>query len=98
MLFKRYASPFLLLDGMIQTESFTEFVIEFLTLYGEEQTDSYLWDLFVHSYSDKTFEEFKKDQLKKPSKEPTENDLKATVKNSFDTLNGFNPSESKEVK
>ena len=37
LLFQRYASPFLFVDGMIQTGRFAEFVIEFIKTTNQEK-------------------------------------------------------------
>lgn len=88
LLFSRYASPFSLVDCMISTKRFSEFVVEFVKLDGEHQ----LWDFYLHKIIDKTFKEFK---------EGVESDLDAlntsdskvidTVSQSKNILNNFTP-------
>lgn len=71
---------------------FCNFIVGFIENYYQEQVDKQIWDLFVHSYTDKTFEEFKKEKLKPKPKPPTEAELQATLNHSRDILKRFNTS------
>lgn len=92
LLFKRYASPFLLLDGMIQASSFAHFVAELMRIINEEKE----WEVWMHRAKDKTYDEFKR-AINSPSITPkeeiNESDLEAIVKDSSSILNNFKPSE-----
>ena len=85
LLFKKYANPFLLLDGMIETGRFAEFVIKFMELDNEDT----MWDYFLHKVYDKSFEDFKRSLH--PVKKPTFKDIKTTVNDSKSILDGFIP-------
>lgn len=85
MLFARYANPFMLLDGMIQTGRFADFVIEFMNIKNEEN----LWDIYLHKVFDKSFADFKRSIMPRP--QPTGEDIKTTVNSSKSILDGFIP-------
>ncbi|EOZ2853472.1 hypothetical protein ACQQ4G_003144 [Listeria monocytogenes] len=95
LLFKRYASPFPLLDLMIQSNRFDEFV----TTMVDEVQEEKIWELYLHyRWLEKSFNEFKRDVLEQPANQSanekmTEKEIGATIKNSRNMLNGFNPYE-----
>lgn len=90
LLFKRYASPFILLDGMILTSSLHNFLIDFCKIVKEEQEDKLNWEYFLHKVFDESWESFI--SRAKPSK--TEKiDLGATVVKSKNILSNFTPKE-----
>lgn len=95
LLFKRYASPFLLLDEMLACQRFLEFVTEFLKLHNEDMEAETLWDLWLHRVYDKSFDEFKMEIGYSSSNETQETIdaavLETTVKESNNILNGFIP-------
>ena len=94
LLFKRYASPFILLESYIANNSFSEFVIEFIKNINEEENDKKLWDLYMFSFSfqEKSFSDFKKAFEKPKIEKINKHDLEATIKDSFKILSEFNPS------
>lgn len=87
LLFTRYASPFLLLDGMIVTGRFMEFVDEFIEIENEKST----WEFFLHKIEDKTYADFKAEL--EPAPMITEVDLEMTVNESQYILKNFKPKE-----
>lgn len=95
LLFKRYASPFLLLDVTIENGRFMAFLNELIATVNEEK----IYDLWMHRVFNKGYEEFKKSVMKRSSvraKPTTTNkeDIQKIVKNSFETLNNFNPKKA----
>ena len=92
LLFKRYASPFLFIDGMLQTGRFAEFVDNFITTVNEEKEEKYLWEFYINNDIDGTFAEFKKG-LKTDRENATmsASDIETTVQNSLNILQNFNP-------
>ena len=54
LLFVRYASPFVLLDGLIMTNSLNSFVDDFFDFVKEKSQ----WEFFLHKVYDKTWKEF----------------------------------------
>ena len=85
LLFKRYASPFVLLDNLIATASLSAFIDDFFKFAGEENK----WQFFLHKVFDKSWKEFCEeiDSANKTEKI----DLGATIKKSYDMLNNFTP-------
>lgn len=81
-LFERYGNPFLLIDTLIISGRFTDFVLEFLEIQNEKMT----WEFFLHKVYDKSYDEFK-ESIKHVPKEQ----LETTVQNSRSILNNFNP-------
>lgn len=94
LLFKRYASPFLILDEMISNNRFTDFIHELSDIKQEEneyEDDKLLWDFWVHNIEGQTFSEFKNGHTQQEYQEITEEEIKETINDSRNTLEGFNP-------
>lgn len=90
MLFKRYANPLPLLDGMIKGRRFAAFVNEFVTITNEELEDKTLWEFWLHKNFDLTYGEFlEQAKSHKPEKHPSQDEIETTVKGSAELLNGF---------
>ena len=88
LLFKRYADPFSLLDGYIQTSRFCEFLSEFGKLKKEDDE----WEFFLHKVWDKNYKEFREAlQTSQNLQAMSDNDIEATVKKSMAILGNFNP-------
>ena len=92
LLFKRYASPYLLVDEMILAARFSDFVGSLEDFEQEDRT----WQFFLHKVEGQSFEEFKGSLGGQQSKtfEMTKSDIEATVVNSFEILQNFNPNEN----
>lgn len=88
LLFKRYADPFSLLTGYIQTSRFCEFI----TAFCEQKVEDDRWEYFLHKVWDKSFTEFSESlQVTQDLQDMSEDDMEATVKKSMDILGNFNP-------
>lgn len=87
LLFKRYASPFLLVDQMLLTGQFSEFVTELF----EYDTDDRLWNIFLHKIEGQSFNDWKASLGQGQDLMMTKNEIETTVNDSFDILNGFEP-------
>lgn len=88
LLFKRYADPFALLTGYIQTSRFCEFV----DLFCEQKIEDDRWDYFLHKVWDKSYAEFRESlQLSQELKMMTDVEMEATIKKSMNILGSFNP-------
>ena len=89
LLFKRYASPFVLLDNFIAMGSLSDFIDDFFKFINEEQQEDTKWQFFLHKVFDKSWKEFCEeiDSANKAEKI----DLGATIKKSYDMLNNFAP-------
>lgn len=86
LLFSRYASPFLIVNQMIQCNRFSEFIDEFLML----DEDRKLWEVYLHKVFDKSYIEFEK-ALKKPKRNQKPINFEATINESISILEGFKP-------
>ena len=84
LLFSKYASPFLLLDGMLDTGRFTSFILDFIDIHNDE----FLFKIWLHRIYDKSFDDFKNAATAKPI---TRADVGATIKESEEILNSFVP-------
>ena len=89
LLFKRYASPFVLLDCMIQTNSLSAFIDDMFKFINEEFQEKTQWEFFLHKVYDKSWGEFS-DSIKQ-SNDQTPIDLDATLTKSKNILNNFTP-------
>ena len=58
LLFKRYASPFLLLDQLILTNALNSFIDDLFKFMGEENQEQTKWEFFLHKIYDKSWKEF----------------------------------------
>ena len=89
LLFTRYASPFVLLDGLIMTNSLNSFVDDFFDFVIEERKEKTEWEFFLHKVYGKSWSEFS-DSIKQ-SNDQTPIDLGATLTKSKNILNNFTP-------
>ena len=85
LLFVRYASPFVLLDGLILTNSLNNFVDDFFDFVNEDRE----WEFFLHKVYDKSWSEFSNEM--KQSENQKQVDLGATIVKSKNMLNNFTP-------
>ena len=58
LLFKRYASPFILLDELILTKSLSAYIDDLFIIIGEEKQEQTKWEFFLHKVYDKSWKEF----------------------------------------
>ena len=84
LLFKRYASPFILLDRLIQTKSLNDYIVELYQIIEDEK----LWDYFLHKVYDKSWGDFLDEIKPKPIKKIN---LGATIMKSKNILKNFTP-------
>ena len=90
MIFKRYSSPFSLLDPLIENNQLSDFITTIHNKYVEDLE----YELWLHKVYDKSFEEFKKDMsISKDAQSGymEDEDIKTTVKKSYDILSNFRP-------
>ena len=87
LLFKRYASPFLLVDQMLLTGKFSTFVTEIFDFDSDER----LWNIFLHKVEGQSFNEWKASLGQESNQKMTKNEIETTINDSFDILNGFEP-------
>lgn len=87
LLFKRYASPFLLVDQMLQTGQFSTFVTDLFDFDSDER----LWNIFLHKVEGQSFNEWKASLGQESKQVMTKNEIETTINDSFNILNGFEP-------
>ena len=87
--FKRYASPFVLLDNFIAMGSLSDFIDDFFKFINEEQQEDTKWQFFLHKVFGKSWKEFC-EEIESVDK-AKEIDLGATIKKSYNMLNNFAP-------
>ena len=85
LLFKRYASPFVLLDNLIITNSLNSFVNDFFDFVREDNE----WEFFLHKIYGKSWSEFSDSIKQSDNQEPI--DLGATLTKSKNMLENFTP-------
>lgn len=90
-MFRRYASPMVLLDQMIRCKRLHEFVCEFVNIQNEELEEQTRWDFWLHKVFDQTFREFLDgvENAQSQAERPSDEELETTVRNSMEILNGF---------
>ena len=94
LLFKRYASPFSFVDGMIQTCRFSEFVDSFLETVGKEKEEEINWEFFLHKVWEGSFQSFKEElENNKQNQSMSKGTIETTVQHSMNILNNFSPNE-----
>ena len=91
LLFKRYASPFLLLDNLIQTSSLSEFIDDMFKFINKETQERTHWEFFLHKVYNESWNDFN-DRIKSEENSKTV-DLGATLKNSREMLINFTPED-----
>ena len=97
LLFKRYASPFLFVDGMIQTGRFCDFVDDFIKTINQEKEDQNDWEFFLHKVWEGSFKDFKEEiENNKQNQNMSKRTVETTVNHSMNILNSFNPEEGGE--
>ena len=84
-----------LLNQMIRTGRFFEFVDEFITLHNEETEEKTMWEYWLHRVSDMSFAEFlekNKGTTTETETKPSQEVLEKTVMESREIINSFCPS------
>ena len=91
LLFHRYASPFLLLDNLIQTNSLSSFIDDIFKFINSENQERIHWEFFLHKVYDESWTDFI-ERIKSEENSQTVN-LGATLKNSIKMLINFTPED-----
>lgn len=88
LLFKRYASPFLLMDEMIATERLVEFVDSIVKRTNKDTEEDVLWEFFLNKVQGESYEDFVnrvRDQASS-QKSLSDEEIKAMVENSMNAF------------
>ena len=90
LLFKRYASPFLLVDQMIQVRQFSEFVSQL----HEMDSDDGLWQFFLHKVDGLSFDEWKSKLSDNQSgTQMSNNEIETTIIDACNVIKHFIPND-----
>lgn len=95
LLFKRYASPFLFLNSLIETRMFCEGIDELV----KAEKDEKWWEMYLATLplNDKSFMDWKNEQIYGTKKsvdtftELNSEEIETAVKNANSILNNFTP-------
>lgn len=88
MLFTKYASPFDFLDGMTEMGEFEQALDRLV----EQEQEKKLWEMYLHSHSDKSFNEWKEQVLEdnpKPSEAMSKEEVTTEIDRSKEILKSF---------
>lgn len=83
-----------LLDQMLRTGRFYEFVCEFITIHNEEKEEQVMWEYWCHKVFDMSYADFLnkvKGEKSKTENRPSQEVLEATVLESKEIINSFCP-------
>lgn len=93
LLFKRYADPFSLVTGYIQTCRFCEFI----KVFFEQKAEDDKWEFYLHRVWNKSYPEWSEELKNSHSnKTMSERDMEATIKKSMNILGNFSPPAKEE--
>lgn len=93
-MFSKYANPMILLDGMIRTGRFSEFVNEFITIHNKEQDEKTTWEFYLHRVFDMSYKDFVESLPTEAEQEPQPEVIAEAVVNSAEMLKSFHPCQS----
>jgi hypothetical protein len=90
LLFKRYASPFSILDGYIQTSR----LCDFIDVFCKRKIEDDRWEFFLHKVWDKSYPEFCEAlQTAQDLHNMSEDNIKTTIEKSMNILENFTPEQ-----
>ena len=96
-LFKRYANPFLFMDGMIQSGRFCFFVHSFWKEIHDEENEKTLWEFYIHRVFEGSFDDFRKGiENDKKNQSMSGQAMETTIKHSMNILQNFSPEKGGE--
>ena len=86
LLFKRYASPYFLIDQMISVGKFSEFIVEVFNMISDDEQ----WEFFLHKVMNQSFADFK-NSLLSTANNCTKDNIETTINESYMILSRFEP-------
>ena len=92
LLFTEYASPFILLDTVIQTGH----LVDFLETFEKKREERIRWEYYIHKLSpldDRSWDQFNRDLDGGVVMEerPSDEDITETVRQSYNIMKHFDP-------
>ena len=90
LLFKRYASPFLLIDQLILTNGLDKFIDDLFKFMEEEKQEQTKWEFFLHKIYDMSWKQFC-NKIEFENDVENDVDIVETLNNSKNILNNFTP-------
>lgn len=98
LLYRRYASPFSFIDGMIRTGRFHEFVVSFWNTTKKEESEERNWQYFLHKVFEGSYEDFKKElKTSSENRNMSERTIETTIKQSMNILQKLDHREGGET-
>ena len=92
-MYRRYANPVPLINGMIRTKRLMEFVNSLVEKHNREERDKTLWEVWLHRIFDKSFKEFSDGIEDNQKAAPTQEEVSNIVLETKNMLNAFVPVE-----
>lgn len=93
--FKRYASPFSIINQFLKVGRFAEFVDNLIRTENKEKEEKTLWEYYLSArmqFYEGSFEDLKEGiKNNRKNANMTAKDIETTIKNSMKILNNFNP-------
>ena len=88
LVFKRYSSPFLLIDNLISAKRLLDFILELIDAINDEK----LYEMWLHRIYDKSYPDFKNEVMDyNKTANADVQDIETTVNESMNILNNFKP-------
>lgn len=89
MLYKRYANPHDLIDSMLSSNGFSDFISHLIDQINKETEEQVQWEFYLHKVSNMTFSQYLKsiEESQKAKEEIKPQNLETTIK---ETINIFN--------
>ena len=87
MLYTRYGNPIDLMQRMLETGQFCEFIDDVVKARNEEVNEKTMWEYYLHRVWDMGFDEFMR--ATKPPEPVDMDEIETTVKTSQEILKSF---------
>lgn len=98
LLFKRYASPFSFIDGMILTGRFDEFVSSFIQTVNREREEETSWQYFLHKVFEGSYADFKNGmKVRAENQNLSTRTIETTINQSMKILQKISPEKGGEA-
>lgn len=88
LLSSRYANPFAFIEGLMAMNDVSNGLYHII----KDEDEKKLWELYLHSMKEVSFEDWKKQIMQQQNKPLTEAEITTYYKNSLDMLNSLKES------